>query len=191
MVSGEQHATRSYDSTSAVRNSRNAIGPRRKVEFPGANGEPLPLEIYEPINPIGDCVVAIVEGYPECQFRETRRLQVHGDGMDDLDGATDRRVGHDRGDAFESRCGARRVSVDGASRREMSKSRSVGDVRTRSGRAGRGVAGDVCRAEQSDDEGLIAPTRRCSSSARARTKRPVSTRPSMRSRRARLPKTSQ
>jgi len=41
-----------------------------KSTFPGANGEPLPLEIYEPINPIGDCVVAMVEGYPSAAFEK-------------------------------------------------------------------------------------------------------------------------
>ena len=39
-----------------------------KSTFPGANGEPLPLETYAPINPIGDCVVAMVEGYPSVNF---------------------------------------------------------------------------------------------------------------------------
>ena len=38
--------------------------------FPGANGEPLPLEIYAPVNPIGDCVVAMVEGYPSAGFEK-------------------------------------------------------------------------------------------------------------------------
>ncbi len=38
--------------------------------FPGANGEPLPLETYMPITPIGDCVVAMVEGYPSARFEE-------------------------------------------------------------------------------------------------------------------------
>jgi hypothetical protein len=41
-----------------------------KSTFPGANGEPLPLETYEPINPIGDCVVAMVEGYPSAAFEK-------------------------------------------------------------------------------------------------------------------------
>ena len=41
-----------------------------KSTFPGADGEPLPLEIYEPINPIGDCVVAMVEGYPSAGFEK-------------------------------------------------------------------------------------------------------------------------
>jgi hypothetical protein len=41
-----------------------------KTTFPGANGEPLPLEIYQPINPIGDCVVAMVEGYPSAGFEK-------------------------------------------------------------------------------------------------------------------------
>lgn len=59
--------------------------------------------------------------------------------MDDLDGPTDRGFGYDRGDAFESRGGARCVGVDEAPRREVSKGRSVGDVRTRSACAGRGV----------------------------------------------------
>ncbi len=39
-----------------------------KSTFPGADGEPLPLEIYQPINPIGNCVVAMVEGYPSASF---------------------------------------------------------------------------------------------------------------------------
>jgi len=38
--------------------------------FPGASGEPLPMEIYQPLNPIGDCVVAIVEGYPDPGFEQ-------------------------------------------------------------------------------------------------------------------------
>ncbi|MBY0495824.1 MAG: hypothetical protein K2Y23_16560 [Cyanobacteria bacterium] len=41
-----------------------------KSTFPGANGEPLPLEIYLPIDPIGDCVVAMVEGYPSSGFEK-------------------------------------------------------------------------------------------------------------------------
>jgi hypothetical protein len=40
----------------------------RKGEFRGADGEPLPLDIYEAIDPIGDCVVAIIEGYPSAGF---------------------------------------------------------------------------------------------------------------------------
>jgi len=39
-----------------------------KSTFTGANGEPLPLETYASINPIGDCVVAMVEGYPSANF---------------------------------------------------------------------------------------------------------------------------
>jgi hypothetical protein len=42
----------------------------RQSEFKGANGEPLPLEIYQPINPIGECAVAIVEGYPDTGFEK-------------------------------------------------------------------------------------------------------------------------
>jgi len=38
--------------------------------FPGANGEPLPLEIYQAANPIGDCVVAILEGVPDAGFEK-------------------------------------------------------------------------------------------------------------------------
>ena len=41
-----------------------------KSTFPGANGDPLPLETYHAINPIGDCVVAMVEGYPSAKFQE-------------------------------------------------------------------------------------------------------------------------
>ena len=41
-----------------------------KSTFPGANGEPLPLETYAPINPIGDCVVAMVEGHPSAGFEK-------------------------------------------------------------------------------------------------------------------------
>ena len=41
-----------------------------KSTFPGADGEPLPLETYVPIDPIGDCVVAMVEGYPSARFAE-------------------------------------------------------------------------------------------------------------------------
>ena len=40
----------------------------RKDHFPGADGQPLPMEIYEPIDPIGDCVVAIVAGFPDAGF---------------------------------------------------------------------------------------------------------------------------
>jgi hypothetical protein len=50
----------------------------RKSEFKGADGEPLPLEIYDAINPISDAVVVILEGYPDpgvekhvgCKFME-------------------------------------------------------------------------------------------------------------------------
>jgi len=42
----------------------------RKSEFRGANGDPLPLEIYDAINPISDAVVAIVEGYPDAGFEK-------------------------------------------------------------------------------------------------------------------------
>jgi hypothetical protein len=38
--------------------------------FPGANGEPLPLEIYEATHPLGDCVVALVEGVPDAGFEK-------------------------------------------------------------------------------------------------------------------------
>ena len=41
-----------------------------KSTFPGADGEPLPLEIYQPLNSIGDCVVAIIEGYPSAGFEK-------------------------------------------------------------------------------------------------------------------------
>ena len=41
-----------------------------KSTFPGANGEPLPLEIYEAARPIGDGVVAIVEGVPDAGFEK-------------------------------------------------------------------------------------------------------------------------
>ena len=41
-----------------------------KSTFPGANGELLPLEIYHPIDPIGDCVVAMIEGYPSAGFEK-------------------------------------------------------------------------------------------------------------------------
>jgi hypothetical protein len=42
----------------------------RKSEFKGANGDPLPMEIYEPINPIGAAVVAIVAGLPDAAFEK-------------------------------------------------------------------------------------------------------------------------
>lgn len=42
----------------------------RRSEFKGANGDPLPLEIYDAINPISDAVVAIVEGYPDAGFEK-------------------------------------------------------------------------------------------------------------------------
>lgn len=41
-----------------------------RTEFPGADVRPLPLEIYEAINPIGDCCVAIVEGVPDAAFEQ-------------------------------------------------------------------------------------------------------------------------
>jgi len=40
----------------------------RKEQFPGADGQPVALDIYEPINSIGDCVVAIVAGFPDAGF---------------------------------------------------------------------------------------------------------------------------
>lgn len=43
------------------------VGPS---QFIGADGEALPLEIYEPIDPIGDGVVAIVAGYPDPGFAQ-------------------------------------------------------------------------------------------------------------------------
>lgn len=42
----------------------------RKEQFRGADGQALPLEIHEPIDPIGDCVVAIVEGVPDAGFEK-------------------------------------------------------------------------------------------------------------------------
>jgi hypothetical protein len=50
----------------------------RKSEFMGANGDTLPLEIYDAVNPISDAVVVILEGYPDagvekhvgCKFME-------------------------------------------------------------------------------------------------------------------------
>ena len=42
----------------------------RKSEFKGANGEALPLEIYDAINPISDAVVAIVAGLPDAGFEK-------------------------------------------------------------------------------------------------------------------------
>ena len=42
----------------------------RKDEFPGADGQPLPMEIYDAINPIGDCAVAIVAGFPDAGFEK-------------------------------------------------------------------------------------------------------------------------
>jgi hypothetical protein len=42
----------------------------RKSEFKGANGDPLPLEVYEAIDPISDAIVAIVEGYPDAGFEK-------------------------------------------------------------------------------------------------------------------------
>lgn len=41
-----------------------------KSTFPGANGAPLPLETYESINSIGDCVVAIVGAFPDDAFEK-------------------------------------------------------------------------------------------------------------------------
>lgn len=44
----------------------------RKAEFTGADGEPLPLEIYEPAAPIAEPppVVVIIEGYPDPGFQK-------------------------------------------------------------------------------------------------------------------------
>ena len=50
----------------------------RESKFTGANGDPLPLEIYDAVNPISDAVVVILEGYPDagvekhvgCKFME-------------------------------------------------------------------------------------------------------------------------
>lgn len=42
----------------------------RKEHFPGADGQPLPLEIYEPIDTISGCAVAIVEGVPDAAFEK-------------------------------------------------------------------------------------------------------------------------
>ena len=41
-----------------------------KSTFPSANDEAMPLEIYEPIDPIGDCAVAIIAGYPDPGFEQ-------------------------------------------------------------------------------------------------------------------------
>jgi hypothetical protein len=42
----------------------------RKSEFKGANGDPLPLEIYDAINPISNAIVAIVAGFPDAGFEK-------------------------------------------------------------------------------------------------------------------------
>ena len=42
----------------------------RESEFKGANGDPLPLEIYDAINPISDAIVAIVAGLPDAGFEK-------------------------------------------------------------------------------------------------------------------------
>ena len=42
----------------------------RKEEFPGADGRPLPMDVYEPIAAHGDCVVAIVAGFPDAGFEQ-------------------------------------------------------------------------------------------------------------------------
>ncbi len=42
----------------------------RKSEFKGANGDSLPLEIYDAINPISDALVAIVAGLPDAGFEK-------------------------------------------------------------------------------------------------------------------------
>ena len=42
----------------------------RKEEFPGADGEPLPMEVYAAINPISDAVVVIVAGYLDAGFEK-------------------------------------------------------------------------------------------------------------------------
>jgi hypothetical protein len=49
----------------------NSIQPRT-AEFHGADGAPLPMEIYDAINPIADPppLVAIVEGYPDSGFEK-------------------------------------------------------------------------------------------------------------------------
>lgn len=40
----------------------------RAGQFPGADGEALPLRIYEPASPASDAIVAIVAGYPDPGF---------------------------------------------------------------------------------------------------------------------------
>ena len=42
----------------------------RKSEFKGANGDPLPLEFYDALNPISNAVVAIVAGLPDAGFEK-------------------------------------------------------------------------------------------------------------------------
>ncbi len=39
-------------------------------EFNGANGQPLPMEMYEAVNPISDAVVVILEGFPDAGFEK-------------------------------------------------------------------------------------------------------------------------
>ena len=42
----------------------------RREEFRGADGDSLPLEIYEPAAPAGRALVAILEGYPDPGFEQ-------------------------------------------------------------------------------------------------------------------------
>jgi fermentation-respiration switch protein FrsA (DUF1100 family) len=42
----------------------------REDAFRGADGQPLPAKIYEPISPIADCAVAIVAGLPDAGFEQ-------------------------------------------------------------------------------------------------------------------------
>ena len=42
----------------------------RKEAFAGADGQALPLEVYDAIDPIDDCVVAIVAGFPDARFEQ-------------------------------------------------------------------------------------------------------------------------
>jgi len=42
----------------------------RKSEFKGANGDPLPLEFYDALNPLSGAIVAIVAGLPDAGFEK-------------------------------------------------------------------------------------------------------------------------
>ena len=53
----------------------------READFPGADGQPVAMAIYDALTPIAEPppVVVIVAGYPDERLPSTRRLPFHGD----------------------------------------------------------------------------------------------------------------